>query len=103
MRRIAGPASLDRVRRCSAIPVALITVAAPAQANWIAPFAWQLRGPFGVGARAGFSLDPCSLDRRFDAYSSPSLLLGFFNCWQSIGDEVEGVKDECILMILRGD
>ncbi len=57
------------------MPIAHITVAAPARAIQQSPFALQLRGPFDACALGGFLNRYRSLCRRFGAYSSSSRLL----------------------------
>lgn len=61
-----------REDRFPTIPFALITVATPARANQLFPFALRLREPFSVGVWAGLSPCPGSLYHRFNAYSFSS-------------------------------
>ncbi len=70
-----------RVRQRSdfdaAIPFTLITVATPARATQENLFDLRLQGPFNTVVRTGLTPLPCSLSRRFSAYSSSSQPLFF--------------------------
>jgi hypothetical protein len=72
-----GLVGADISYRDRLIPFALVTVAAPAQATYLATFDWQLGGPFSGGVRTGITPFPGSLGRRVNAYSSSSTLLNY--------------------------